>query len=107
MEIGKMKHRIEIQEPIEVKDAYGGITTTYTTRRTCWSKITPMTGKEIYKFQKFDMRISHSVKLYYYSALEPSWRIKYGTRYFNIISIINDEEDNKSMSLLCEEVVNA
>jgi SPP1 family predicted phage head-tail adaptor len=83
----------------------GGETLTWATQYTVWASIWPVSAMEQIRAAAPTMMITHRVKIRYNSDLSPSWRVKFGTRYFSIVSIINPDERNEMQELLCKEVL--
>jgi len=105
MNPGRLRHRIIIQSLTETVGNYGGVDTIWATAKIVWARITPLAAEELVYHDKLGMRATHKVFIRYYSAIQPNWRILYGTRIFKIQSIRNIEELNKEQVLLCEEIV--
>lgn len=105
MQIGALNKRIELQAATQTADGMGGFTSSWTTQQTVWAAIWPTSAKELMQSAQNTMEISHRIRIRYKSTLIPSWRIKYGTRYFNILSIINPNERGEWQDLLCKEVL--
>jgi SPP1 family predicted phage head-tail adaptor len=82
----------------------GGTTNVYTAEDTVYAAIWPTSAKEQKQAAAPQMTITHQIRIRYYEGLSASWRIKYGTRYFSIVSIIDFEERRIYMDLLCREV---
>lgn len=90
MNVGQLRRRITIQKPTQVADDMGGFTDTWTDYKTIWAKAWTVSSSErmedmrvnLVRIQKFGIR---------YRTIDPSWRIKYDDRYFNIVSIDPDE----------------
>jgi len=51
------------------------------------------------------MVVTHRIRIRYRTGVIPAMRIKYGTRYFNINSVINPNSDNRMLDILATEVV--
>jgi len=51
------------------------------------------------------MVATHQIRIWYYAGIKASWRVKFGSRFFSIESIVNHEERNVQMDLLCKEVL--
>ena len=47
MRIGTLRHRVELQEPVENQDGYGEAERTYTTYATVWASVEPLSGREL------------------------------------------------------------
>jgi SPP1 family predicted phage head-tail adaptor len=107
MRIGPMDKRIELQAFTAVSDGMGGSTKTWTTEDTTWAAIWPVSASETIRAQSPTMTATHRIQMRYREELQvkASWRVKYGARYFSIVSIINKDEKNIQLDLLCREVV--
>jgi SPP1 family predicted phage head-tail adaptor len=96
---GALCQRIELQYPVETRDSMGGIVRTWTTSATVWAQVSPMTSREVVASGQVEGRTSHFIKIRHYSALRQSWRVKYGSRIFNIAGVRNVDERGKVMIL--------
>jgi SPP1 family predicted phage head-tail adaptor len=47
--------------------------------------------------------ISHKIRIRYLASVTPKLRIKFGTRYFDIVSVINPDERNEYLEMMCRE----
>ena len=80
-----------------------GANVTWGTVATVWAAIWPLTGKETLQSMQNSMEISHRIRIRYRSGILSSYRILFGTRYFNIVSIINMNEDGRWIEMMCKE----
>ena len=103
--IGDLNRRITLQYVTQTADGMGGLPETWTNDETVWAAIWPVSASEHVLAMQTVMTISHRIRIRYRSTLKPSWRIKFGTRYFNIISIINPNEYGEWQDVMCKEVV--
>lgn len=103
MRIGGMRQRIKLQSFTNTTDNMGGFTKTWTTEAIVPAAIWPVSAKERIRSESPTMTTTHRIQIRYYEGLSPKWRVMFGSRYFNIVSIINKEERNIQMDLLCEE----
>jgi SPP1 family predicted phage head-tail adaptor len=104
MEIGKLKRRITIQIPTNVDDTLGGFTTTWSDHATVWAKAWTVSSSELVTDMKVNLVRIQKFCIRYRNPFLASWRIKWGTRYFNITSI-DPDEDNRFLYLTVKEVV--
>lgn len=100
---GDMRHRIILEKPTKVPDSQGGFTTTWSTQATIWAYIEPMNSRELIQAQQAQLDITTKIKIWYRSDVKAEWRLKFGNRYFNIESIINPNESNIFLILICIE----
>jgi len=83
----------------------GGEQTSWNTEDTVRAAIWPASAAEQLKAGAQTMTATHRIQIRYYDGLAPSWRVKFGTRYFSIVSIIDKDEKHVQMDLICREVV--
>ena len=106
MKIGALDKLISIIGTTRAPDGMGSFTLTDTTiASNIWAAIWPLTGREAVESMQNNMVISHRIRIRYRSAFRPDWRIKYGQRYFAIVSVINPSERNEWLDLMCREAV--
>lgn len=107
MQIGKLRHRIELQaksEP-EGQDDYGEVARIWPTIATVWASIEPASGKQLFVAQQVQAEVSHVVTIRYYDGLGPTNRVKFGTRIFAVNFVRNVDERNVYQELYCKEAV--
>ena len=82
----------------------GGMTQTWATVATVFAAIWPVSAVERIRSGSPTMTTTHRIQIRHYAGLSPAWRVKFGTRYFNIVSVIDKDEKGVQIDLLCEEV---
>jgi len=100
---GDLNKRVDIQAQTKVSDGMGGFTTGWTTLRTIDAAIWDATSNERNQASATTLIISHRIRIRYLSVFKSSWRIKFGNRYFAIVSIVNPGEKNEYYDLYCKE----
>ena len=104
MNIGKLDKRISLEAPTYTSDGMGGSTIVFTTvASSIPAAIWPTSAKDMTAMNTTTMIISHRVRVRYRSVLRSSWRLKFGNRYFAIVSIIDPNEEHKMLDLMCKE----
>ena len=103
MNIGSLKKRIEIQAPTKVPDGLGGWISGWVTLYTVDAAIWDATGNERNQASATVLIITHRIRIRYKQGLKASYRIKFGLRYFNIVSIVNPNEANKVLDIMAKE----
>ena len=102
--IGDLNKRIDLIATTKVGDGMGGITETdITVASSIPAAIWPTSAKDITAMNSKTMIISHRVRIRYRSVLRSSWRLKFGNRYFAIVSIIDPNEKHQWLDLMCNE----
>lgn len=105
MRAGKLRHRVIIQKATETRDAHGGITRTWADVSTVWASVEPLSGREFLDASQTEADISHRVRIRHYDDLTPSHRIVHGGRHLNIETIMNRDERDIELELMCKEDV--
>lgn len=103
--IGKLRHRVTLQELVKTDDGYGGIVETWQDVATVWAAIEPLRGNERYTAQQVQSELTHKVTIRYRAGIKPQMRILYGNRVFDIEAVIDVDERHRWLELLCSEVV--
>lgn len=88
------KNRITIESQTIVEDSIFGNPITWSTYKEAWAILYPKTGKEIFKNEQLQSRVSSIAVIRYDSNLSNTqngakYRLTYNSRYFNILAINN------------------
>lgn len=102
---GELRHIIIFQKLLNTQNDYGELTGQWNDVLTTRAGIYPISGKEFYAAETVNSEVSHKVNIRYMKGLSPDMRIKFGDRFFSIISIINFQERNIELQLLCKELI--
>jgi len=101
--LGSMRHRVKLQSATLATDAAGGSVPAWSDVATVWAAIAPISGQEMFTAQQFSAKVSHWIRIPYRTGVTPLMRLLYGTRAFNIQSVVNEDERKHRLKLLCEE----
>lgn len=105
MEIGKLRHRVEIQRKEVQTDELLQQTEVWATYATVWASVRPIKGREYIAVKQVNAEISVVITMRYVSGITPEMRVLFGSRVFEIVSVINVDERNRVLELMCKEVV--
>ena len=103
MEIGRLRHRIDIESQSLSTDSQGGSSRTWATRATVWSSIKPLRSEERFYNEQLKLQTTHEIIIRYLSTVLSTDRIKFGSRYFEIVSLKNIDEAGKLLIILAKE----
>ena len=103
MKAGDLNKRITFQHQTKVPDGMGGFTMTWTDAATVWAAIWPVSASEVVQANAPVMVVSHRIRIRYRSVMKASWRIQFGNRYFNIVSIINPNQEGRILDIMVKE----
>ena len=99
--IGKRRHRGILQSRVETRGAAGGYVTTWSTEATVWISIEPLSGSEYTAIQQTQNEASVRITMRYYSGLDETWRVVNGGRAYDIVAVLNDDDLNRDLTLMC------
>jgi len=105
MNPGELRQRLMIQSKVVTRNTFGEEVITFLTRGSVWGSVRPLSSREYFLSQQAQSQVSHQVTIRYFAGLRTDWRILWGTRVFDIKSVINTDEKNQEMILLCTEFV--
>jgi SPP1 family predicted phage head-tail adaptor len=105
MQIGRLRHRIILEESRITRDSFGAEIFEWVQVSEIWADVTPLSGKEFVAFKQINAEISSKVTLRYQSGIDTKMRVLFNDRIFEILSIINQDEKNIALVLMCKEVV--
>lgn len=101
---GAYRHIIDFEKIVDIKNEYGEVNKEWTTFFTTRASIRPISGREFYQAESINSEVTHKVNLRYIEGIKSDMRIKFGNRVFEIISVINFEERNIELQVLCKEL---
>ena len=101
--IGRMRHRVTIQKPTATTDTGGGSSVSWGTLKEVYADIQPQSGNYQFEHEQEKEKVTHKLIMRYRADIGTNYRIKYGSRIFNIHSIINEDERKRFLTLHCQE----
>lgn len=108
MRAGQLRQTVEFQATSSTGDGFGGSVEDWTGVSGLTSvrvAVYPISARERINSMKPEMNITHKIQMRHHSGVTGEMRIKFGSRYLYIDSIINPDERNRRLELLCEEKV--
>lgn len=105
MRAGLLRHKFTVRTMTEEQDAAGELVQTWADGNTIWGSITPLSGGESLSNEQITAEVTHKVWVRYDSTVTPGTRLLFGSRVFEINSVLNKDERNVAMELLCKEIV--
>jgi SPP1 family predicted phage head-tail adaptor len=106
VDIGKLRHRVQIQSSTDAQDGYGEQQKIWATEENVFASIEPIRGREWLEAQQVNLELTHRIIIRHTTNATAKNRIKFGDRIFDIAAPpINIEEKNIYQELLCKEKV--
>lgn len=111
MRAGQLRHRIAVEQRTQTLDTFGDQPETWSNVCYVWADINPLSGREREAAQVINVEISHEITIRYQSQFaDPrvmaAYRLRYGTRLFNIHGSFIVDEHNREMTILAGEGMN-
>lgn len=104
---GQLRHRVKIVEPITTQNNLGEpIQSDVADLGSFWVSITPLTGRQLERARGTVETVTHEIRMRYTPLLTLKRQIQFGTRIFTVNYILNEEERNVSLKVLCTEDIN-
>ena len=108
---GTLRKRITLQQQSISVDTYGQQITTWTDVATVWASIEPSVGRELMAAQAVSLDQPTTIMIRWQPAFASpkavaAMRAVYNDRLFNIHSVENEEERNRTLTLLASGGLN-
>ena len=106
MRIGDLNKRIAIEYPERTDDGGGSSLTEWKTFVSVWAAIWPVSATEMIRNNQPSGEITHRIRIRYRPNITAGYRIRYGSRYFNITGPpISPNEVHEYLDMVCKEAV--
>ena len=102
MRLGPLNKRITLQAPKSGRDDFGQPLTGWDDVVTVWASVEPISGRELLTAQQTLGEITHRIRTRFTAATTAN-RILFGSRVFDIQSVINPREASASLEILAKE----
>jgi len=102
--IGRMRHRIRIEQPVSTPDGAGGSSVTWTEIATAWAALRPLSADEIVDGDGLAQRITHDVVLRFRPGVTAAMRFVSNGRVFALRSVMDPNETGIWLRCLVEEL---
>ena len=104
MKAGRLRHFVTLQQRSEVRDAVGGTAPSWSSFADVWAEVKPVSAREILA-GKVLAEVSHQVTIRFLVGVKPSFRLIHDGRVLEVQTVINVDERDQLLQLLCREVV--
>lgn len=102
MQAGKLRSRINLLLPSTQKDTFGALKNPVAFS-TVWARVEALNGRELYKAQQWVSEVTHKVTIRYQPGIVAKMLVDLNGRIFRIEAVMNPEEQQISLELLCVE----
>ena len=99
------RHLLTIEQPTNSLNDFGETVQAWSTFVTVFGAIQGIAGREYIIANNKSAEMDYRIYTEYTDNVKPTMRVKFGTRYFAIVSVVNVDELNRELQLLCKEVI--
>lgn len=102
---GRLRHKIDIVQPTDTQDSTGGFDISVNTVfANVWASVEALNGTDKFAAHEFVSEVSHQVTIRYLPGITASMQVWFSGRQFQINAVLNTDERNKLLILLCVEI---
>lgn len=104
---GRLRHRVTIQQASVSQQASGAPVRTWANVATVWAQVRTQSGGE-QRNEGADQVVAalyYAVTIRYRAGLEPTMRVLWGSRVLEVTAIQEPDNRQRSLTLMCTEVV--
>lgn len=100
-----LNKRISIRTMTTTDDGMGGEVETIAAFCSTWAAIWPVSSKELRENMREQAIVTHNIRIRYRSGVLHTMTILFGSRKFEIKGIVNPDEGNKWLDMVCNEII--
>lgn len=101
---GEFRHKVTIEENRRIQNDYGEEVNEWQKVAETYAAIYPINGREFFAAESVNSEVTHKIQMRYICGIKPDMRVKYDDRIFHIQSVINFQERNVLLQLMCKEL---
>ena len=106
---GKMRHRLTVERFNGSRDAAGeprkDLDENWTEVCRPWCSVDPISGREFLAAGQETAEVSHKIRCRYRPGVQADMRLRWGSRIFEILAVLDPEERHESLLIMAKELV--
>lgn len=109
MRTGLLRHQVTLQQLVAGSppvNPIGEPDEAWTDIATVAAAIEPLRGRELIAAQAAQSEATGQIRIRYRSGVTTKFRVKFGTRFYDILGVVNNRELNWELLLLVKEDIN-
>lgn len=99
----KMNHRITLKTFASIEDELGQIEQIWMDFKTLWCAVKTVQGREYFSAAAFQGENTYRFIIRYTAGIKSSMRVIFEGRLFQIESVLNDDEANRTITIIAKE----
>lgn len=105
MEAGRLRHRVTLKSKSVTRDTFGGEVITWVTAYTVWAAVEPLAGREWLEGRQATAEVTTRIRMRYRSGITPEMQAVYGAHTYDVLAVIQPEENRRELQLMCQEII--
>ena len=105
MRAGQLRHRLTVQNAPTTTDALGGQSHAFSDGLSFWARVVPAREEELQNANQTKAKITHKITVRHRTDITPTSRLKFGTRVFEVVQVLNREERDQQLDIMALEIV--
>ena len=103
MRASGLREQVTLQERTEAQGTTGEVKWTWADYKTVYAAIEPVRGEEYFAARQLQSATTTKIRIRYLADVTTKMRVVYGSRYFEIESVIDVNTLRKEIHLMCKE----
>lgn len=100
----ELRHYITIQTASGPLDGEGGETVSWVDTKDCFAAVLPIQAKQQFNLKSIDVDATHFVKVRGYIDIQEKQRVKFGSRFLEVLTVENIQELDVMKFCVCKEM---
>lgn len=106
MRAGSLRHKVKLQQVTVTPDPTTGApanTWADISNPNVFAAVEPLSGREYHEARSRNSEVDTRIRIRYRSGIAAKMRVLWGSRTFDIKAVLNLEERNRELHLMCKE----
>lgn len=105
MRAGRLRHRVQVQRPVETRSSTGAITQDWITVVSTWAEVSPLTNRQRERLagDQIIADMDATIRMRWIPALDgmnATWRVRHKSKFYNLLGVANVDERNKELEAI-------
>lgn len=105
MNPGQFRYKVTLMKLVTTQDEIGNIIEEWQPIRTCWAAIKTVKGQEYFSAAAVQAERTYRFIVRYTPNINETMKINYNGRLFDIQSVLNDDEEKRTLTIIATERV--
>lgn len=102
--IGALRHRLRLDEPVDVSDGSGGFERSYRTIAYVWARVNPIAADGKFIEQRFEQTTGFQIDLRWRNDIAAGMRFIFRNRILLVQAVRDADSARRFLTCACEEI---